>query len=162
MIKINIDIFRNNIKDYALTFINKKYTWGANGPNEFDSPGFTWYVFKILFNKDINKDGYGIDNTTNQMTNNIGSLKVYIEDDNNKKEYLNDIKIGDLIFFHQKSLDDDKPLPNNEYPGHVGIYIGDNKFIHSSSNDEKIVINTLDKYWLKIMVASRDIISGIL
>ena len=146
MIKINIDIFRNNIKDYALTFINKKYTWGANGPNEFDSPGFTWYVFKILFNKDINKDGYGIDNTTKQMTNNIGSLKVYIEDDNNKKEYLND----------------DKPLPNNEYPGHVGIYIGDNKFIHSSSNDEKIVINTLDKYWLKIMVASRDIISGIL
>lgn len=162
MIKININNFRNNVKDYALTFLDKKYTWGSSGPDEFDSAGFTWYIFKILFNKDINEDGYGLDNTTKQMTNNIGNLKVYIKNDINKERYLKDINIGDLIFFHQKSLTDDKPSLNNEYPGHVGIYIGDNKFIHASSNAEKIVINTLDKYWLDILVASRDVVSGLL
>ena len=160
MIKINIDIFRGNLVEYALTFLNKKYTWGAKGPAEFDSAGFTWYVYKILFDVDIN-NGYGLDDTTKQMTSDIGILVKYVGDIQEKKKYIDNIKIGDLLFFHTKDLEDTGTLANNKYPGHVGIYIGDNRFIHASSDCEMVVISEIDDNLLKIMVASKDIISYI-
>ena len=160
MIKINIDIFRGNLVEYALTFLNKKYTWGAKGPAEFDSAGFTWYVYKILFDVDIN-NGYGLDDTTKQMTSDIGILVKYVGDIQEKKKYIDNIKIGDLLFFHTKDLEATGTLANNKYPGHVGIYIGDNRFIHASSDREMVVISEIDDNLLKIMVASKDIISDI-
>ena len=88
MIKINIDSYRKNIVDYAYTFLDKKYVWDSQGPEEFDCSGLTWYIFKELFNIDINKTGYGIGDTTKQMTSTIGNLKVYKEDDPNKNKYI--------------------------------------------------------------------------
>lgn len=96
------------------------------------------------------------------MTNDIGKLTVYKEDDTNKKKYINDINIGDILFFHKESKNDNTPLPTNRYPGHVGLYIGDNKFIHSSPDEGKIVITELTDYWLKPLVGTRDILTGIL
>lgn len=162
MIKINIDIFRQNVVDFAKTFLGKKYVWDAKGPYEFDCSGFTWYVYNVLFNVDINEKGYGIGDTTKQMTNDIGNLNVYKERDEKKEKYLADLKLGDLVFFHRQSLDENSPTPNNRYPGHVGIYIGNKQFIHASSDSEKIIISNFDKYWLGVFVASRDLISGIL
>lgn len=162
MININIEIFRHNIVEYALTFLNKKYTWGSYGNLEFDEAGFTWYIYKILFDIDINENGYGLDDTTKQMTSSVGNLTIYIENDSNKNKYINNINIGDLVFFHKKSLDDNVALANNRYPGDVGIYIGNNKFIHASNTCNKITIDQLDDYWLKILVASKDIVDSIL
>ena len=162
MIKINIDSYRKNIVDYAYTFLDKKYVWDSQGPEEFDCSGLTWYIFKELFNIDINKTGYGIGDTTKQMTSTIGNLKVYKEDDPNKNKYIDAINIGDLVFFHRQSLDEDKPTISNRYPGHVGIYIGNKKFIHASSNAGKIIISDFDDYWTKVLVASKDILSQIL
>lgn len=161
MIKIKIDFFRKNICDYAYTFMNKKYIFNSEGPDEFDAPGFTWYIFKVLFNLDINQDGYGMDNTTKQLTNNLGILHSYIEDDSNKSKYLLDIPKGSLVFFHTQAISDNQPLATNKYPGHVGIYLGDNQFIHASFKEKRIVIDSLDDYWLKKLVASRDIIANL-
>lgn len=96
------------------------------------------------------------------MTNNIGKLTVYKKDDSNKKKYLNDINIGDILFFHKESLNDNSPLPTNRYPGHVGIYIGNNEFIHSSPDEGQIVITKINDYWLNLLVGTRDILTGIL
>lgn len=160
MIKINTNIFRNNLVEYALTFINKKYTWGACGPNEFDCSGFTWYIYKTLFDIDITKNGHGLNNTTKQMTSNIGNLVKYASNDKKKKKYINNLNLGDLVFFHKKNLNDNTSH-NNNYSNHVGIYIGNNEFIHASLDKDKVVINTFDNYWLKILVASKDIIGNI-
>lgn len=154
----NVDL-RLKIVDYAMEQLNKNYVWGKVGPTEFDCSGLTWYVYKMVADIDINKDGYGVGDTTKQMTNNMGLLRLYKEDDSNKFAYLKDIKLGDLLFFHRQSLEDNAPSPNNRYPGHVGIYIGSNSFIHASSDAGKVVISNFvdDQYWLEVMVGSRDI-----
>ena len=155
------DLYRNNVIELALTKLGKLYVWDTKGDEEFDCSGFTYYLYKELFNIDINESGYGVGDTTKQMTNNIGNLKQYNEDDPNKKKYIEEINIGDLVFFHRQSLDEFIPTPNNRYPGHVGIYLGDNKFIHASSDAGKIIISEFDDYWTKVLVASRDLIEGI-
>ena len=153
--------FRQNLIDLAKIQLGKKYVWGSTGPEEFDCSGLTFYLFQELFGIDINKSGYGIGDTTKQMTNNIGVLKKYNEDDPNKKEYLKDIKPGDLIFFHRQSLEENQPTPTNRYPGHVGIYLGEDQFIHASSDEGKVVISNIYDNWINLLVASRDIISGV-
>ncbi len=47
---------------------------------------------------------------------------------------------GDLVFFR---------LNNKQAVSHVGIYIGNNKFIHASSGDKKVVISNLNKPFYK-------------
>ena len=155
------DLYRNNVIELALTKLGKKYVWDARGDEEFDCSGLTYYVFKELFAIDINESGYGVGDTTKQMTNNIGNLRQYNEHDPNKKKYIEDINKGDLVFFHRQSLEENAPTPKNRYPGHVGIYLGDNKFIHASGDAGKIIISEFDEYWISVLVASRDIIEGI-
>ena len=156
------EYYRNNLIELALLQLEKKYTWDTKGPEEFDCSGLTYFIYKEMFNIDINKDGYGVGDTTKQITNNIGFLKKYQENDSNKQEYIKYIKPGDLIFFHTQSLEENIPTPTNRYPGHVGIYLGNDQFIHASSKAGKIIISTLSDKWIKKLIASKDIISDII
>lgn len=156
------EYYRRNIVELTMIQLEKRYAWGMKGPDEFDEAGLSFYIFKELFEIDIEKDGYGMNEITKQMTNSIGNLKQYIEDDSNKEKYLDDIRAGDLVFFHTKALDDCQPTTGNQYPGHVGIYLGDRKFIHVSVDEECVVINDLTGVWLEKLVASRDIVSSVL
>ena len=153
------DSYRNNIIEFSTIYLDKSFNWSDN--NEFELSEFTSYIFKQLFDIDINETGFGLDNSTKQMTNNLGDLKIYNEFDNKKINYIDEIKKGDLVFFHTKDLEANSPTPNNRYPGHVGIYLGDNSFIHLSPNKEIITIDKLDDNWLNTLVASRDIIKEI-
>ena len=152
------DNYRKNIIDFSLIYLNVEFNINSN---DFTKEEFTWYIFKELFNIDINS-GYGLDNSTKHMTNNIGDLKIYNETDTKKRDYLKDIKPGDLIFFHTKNPDHNLPSLNNYYPGHTGIYLGNNNFIHASDIQNKIIIEPLSEEWLKKLVASRDIITQII
>ena len=106
----------SKIIDYAKQFVGVPYVWGFN-PNGFDCSGFTWYVFK-KFNINVPR--------TAQEYSGVGTK---ISRDN--------LKPGDVLLFDR----------NNDYRlGHVGIYLGNDKFIHASSRRGKVVITTLSKY----------------
>lgn len=154
--------YRNNICEFSIIFLDKVFDMFEDNKNEFKSSEFTYYIFKQLFNIDINSSGYGLDSSTLQMTNDMGDLKIYNEIDPKKEIYLEDIKNGDLVFFHTQAHDSNSPTPNNYYPGHVGIYLGNKDFIHVSDEDEKVVIDKIEGIWLSKLVASRDIIKEII
>ncbi|MGB9642179.1 MAG: LysM peptidoglycan-binding domain-containing protein [Candidatus Ratteibacteria bacterium] len=60
------------------------------------------------------------------------------------------LKPGDLLFFGNKGR-----------INHVGIYIGDNKFIHASRKSGKVVIASLDEeYYQKHLICARTLVNG--
>ena len=59
-----------------------------------------------------------------------------------------DLHYGDLVFFRT----------DGRGASHVGIYIGYNEFIHSSTSSGVIISSMSDKYWKKRYVAARRIL----
>ena len=60
-----------------------------------------------------------------------------------------DIQIGDLVFFRTYA----------SYPSHVGIYIGENLFIHASSMVRKVAIDSMDRpYYRKRFSGARRLV----
>jgi len=108
----------NLLKRVAKAKLGKKYVWGAVGPRTFDCSGFTSYVYK--------KTGVRIPRRAIQQSK-YGKLV--------KRKSL---KPGDLIFF-------DTSKERKGYVNHVGIYLGNNKFIHASSAKKKVVVTSLNK-----------------
>jgi len=57
-----------------------------------------------------------------------------------------ELSIGDLVFFRTYA----------KFPSHVGIYLGNNQFIHASSRDRKVKIDNLDApYYYKRFIGAR-------
>jgi cell wall-associated NlpC family hydrolase len=102
----------------AKSKLGKRYVWGAIGPKVFDCSGFTSYVYK--------KAGVNLPRTS------------IIQSKYGKYIKRKDLKAGDLIFF-------DTSRNRKGYVNHVGIYLGNNKFIHASSAKKKVVISSLGK-----------------
>jgi len=62
-----------------------------------------------------------------------------------------ELSIGDLVFFRTYA----------SFPSHVGIYLGNNLFIHASSKGKKVTINSLDTpYYLKRFIGAKRLISA--
>ena len=102
------------IVDYAKQFLGTPYVYGGNGPNSFDCSGFTKYVYAHF--------GYTLNRTaTDQLQNGTSVSKDQLQP-------------GDLVFFKYNTS---KPV------SHVGIYIGGGQFIHASTNQYKVQIDTL-------------------
>ena len=102
--------------------LGKRYVWGAEGPYSFDCSGFTSYVCK--------KSGVCLPRRS------IDQSKV------GKRVSRKNLKPGDLVFF-------DTSRRHRGYVNHVGIYLGNNKFIHASSAKKKVVIASLEKPFYK-------------
>ena len=57
-----------------------------------------------------------------------------------------DLSPGDLVFFRTYA----------KYPSHVGIYLGDNRFVHASSREKKVTVDSLDTpYYLKRYIGAK-------
>ena len=57
-----------------------------------------------------------------------------------------ELSMGDLVFFRTYA----------KYPSHVGIYLGDNRFIHASSRDRKVKIDNLEApYYVKRYIGAK-------
>ena len=99
--------------------LGRRYVWGAVGQkNTFDCSGLTSYVCK--------KNGIKIPRRAIEQS----KYGKYVSRSN--------LKPGDLIFF-------DTSKRRKGYVNHVGIYIGNNKFIHASSAKHKVIITSLSK-----------------
>ena len=117
----------------AKSLLGKPYVWAAEGPNSFDCSGYTYYVFKKAANTVIPR--------TSAAQSKYGT---YVSKSN--------IKIGDLVFFDTSGVNDGNV-------SHVGIYIGNNEFIHCSSSKGKVVISQLNSsYYSKAYVNARRVL----
>ena len=110
------------IVDYALSYLGSKYVWGGASPSGFDCSGLVTYVCK---NFDIS-----VTRTAQSQYDNDG-VNV------NKS----DLAPGDLVFFSS----------GGSSVTHVGIYIGDNEFVHSSSSSTGVIVSRLDSaYYTRV------------
>jgi cell wall-associated NlpC family hydrolase len=97
---------QQQIVEYGSKFLGVKYVWGGESPSGFDCSGFVLYVFKH----------FGI--TLPHRADLQAQKGTYV-----KRE---DLKVGDAIFFDTNG--------GRDFINHVGIYVGNNKFIHASSS----------------------------
>ena len=113
---------------FAEQFLGTPYVWAGSSPSGFDCSGFVSYVFKNF--------GYTVNRTAASMyTNGVAVDK-------------SELQVGDAVFFASSS----------ESIGHVGIYIGDGEFIHSSSGCGYVTISGLDEsYYSRMYVGARRI-----
>ncbi|MEI8361638.1 MAG: C40 family peptidase [Betaproteobacteria bacterium] len=104
----------------ALSLTGIKYTRGGNTPETgFDCSGFVRYVFKQAASLTLPHSALAI----SQLGQTIPK---------------NELQPGDLVFFNT--------LKNTF--SHVGIYLGNNRFVHSPSTGGKVrVDNMQENYW---------------
>ncbi len=121
---------KSNIIETAMQFIGTPYSFGSNGPKSFDCSGFSRYIFKLL--------GYNIPRSSSSQSN-YGEI---VSREN--------LQIGDLVFFNT----------SGKGVSHVGVYIGEGRFIHAASNPvNKVTINSLnEKYYSQRYVNARRVL----
>lgn len=106
----------------AMQLIGVRYRWGGNSPQSgLDCSGFVRYVFNDTF-------GFLLPRKSAQMS------KVGLEIGKDE------LRPGDLVFFNTM----------RHAFSHVGIYVGNNKFIHAPSKGKSIRVDDMTKvYWEK-------------
>ncbi len=102
----------------AKNYLGTEYIWAANGPYAFDCSGFTKYVYK--------KNGITLPRYSGHQAK-VGVKVSY-----------NELEKGDLVFF-----DTEKKFQKKV--NHVGIYMGNGKFIHASSAKKKVIITSFNQ-----------------
>lgn len=118
----------SQIVEFAKQYLGTPYVWAGSSPSGFDCSGFVSYVMKNF--------GYSVNRTAASMYSNGTAV--------DKSE----LQPGDAVFFASSS----------ESIGHVGIYIGDGEFIHSSSGCGYVTISGLDEsYYSRMYVGARRI-----
>ena len=98
---------------YALSYKGYPYVYGGNGPNSFDCSGFVLYVYKHF--------GYSFTRRASTQYNDGVKVKR------------SELIPGDLVFFHN----------NTSYITHVGLYIGNDQFIHAANPSQGVRIDSL-------------------
>jgi cell wall-associated NlpC family hydrolase len=107
--------------------IRKKYRWGGSTPKSgFDCSGLTHYAFKSA--------NIHIPRTT------AAQYK------HSKRISLSKMQAGDLIFFHTRRT--------RARVNHVGIYLGNGKFIHAPRRGKRVSVAKLSKYWRRKAVGA--------
>jgi len=105
---------KSNILKNAKTHLGGKYVWGGTVPKGFDCSGYVQYVYK--------KEGVQLPRTANEQSK-VG------QDVTGQA-----LHKGDLLFF---LTDKKRGIPIT----HVGMYIGESKFIHAASSKKGIIIS---------------------
>ncbi len=119
--------------DWGLQQLGKKYVYGDEGPNTFDCSGFTQYCYAkvgVKLRRSAQAVGY---NDGTKITN------------------VSDLRRGDIVCFN--TIDD------SDLSDHVGIYLGNNQFVHASSGAGKVVISSLASgYYLRVFSWGRRVL----
>lgn len=113
-----LDYNKENMLRNAKKHLGEDYVWGGTNPGGFDCSGYMQYIYK--------KEGVSIPRTSYQQSK-VGKEVSRFE-----------LKKGDLLFF---LTDKSRNLPVT----HVGMYLGDDKFIHAASKRKGIIITSFNK-----------------
>jgi cell wall-associated NlpC family hydrolase len=107
----------------AMNFLGVPYRRGGNGEAGFDCSGFTRHVFEMSL-------GLVLPRRADEQAKSKSLLEVTRDE----------LKPGDLVFFNTMK----------RAFSHVGIYVGDGKFIHSPRTGGEVRIEDMrEAYWAK-------------
>lgn len=111
---------------HALEMQGKPYRAGGNSPRGFDCSGLVQYSYSQA------------DLRLPRNTEGLWSGSRAVS--------RNDIRPGDLLFFHQEG----------KRNSHVAIYVGNNRFVHAPSSGKFVSTASLsDRYWNQHFSAAR-------
>jgi len=103
----------------ALAYLGTRYRYGGSSSRGFDCSGFTSYIYR--------RHGINLPHSASAQYR-IG-----------KPVSRSELQSGDLVFFRTRG----------QRISHVGIYIGNGKFVHASSARGRVRIDTLDSGYYK-------------
>ena len=112
-----------------LKYVNTPYKFGGNSKNGIDCSAFTQTVYNSCSIRLL------------RSAREQFSQGIEISDKEN-------LRFGDLVFFNTRKT---------VKPGHVGIYIGDNLFVHASSKNGVIVTPLDSDYYSERFMGARRI-----
>jgi LysM repeat protein len=113
----NLELKTDNVKQLKNTaygFLGIRYRFGGSGKSGIDCSGFVQKVFQEM--------EVSLPRTAREQFG-VGNRVA-----------VGDLKKGDLVFFRTYA----------SFPSHVGIYLGNNKMIHASSRDRRVVISSMN------------------
>ncbi len=109
---------RVRLASTGMGFLGVRYRWNGNSPmHGFDCSG----LVKSLFDK----FNISLPRSSREQ------YKVGEKIDKDKLE------VGDLVFFSSRG----------KSPSHVGIYLGDNQFLHAARKARRVIISSLSGSW---------------
>ena len=112
----------DDISMYAVSLVGSPYRLGGTSPDTgLDCSGFVDHVFRQIAGIRLPHDSQAISAATQPL------------------DHRSDLQPGDLVFFNTL----------NHAFSHVGIYLGDDRFVHAtSSRTGSVMISRLsDRYW---------------
>lgn len=126
---------RETAMNKLMSQLGKPYLWGGTSPHTgFDCSGLVWYAYK-----DVVK--FKIPRTANEMYHLRDAAPINRES----------LEKGDLVFFR---------INNRGAADHVGVYLGNGRFIQSPRTGKDIQISQLsDDYWQRHYVGARRVMT---
>ena len=116
----------------AFSLLGTPYRWGGSSPDSgFDCSGLVGYVFRTI----------GID---------LPRVSRAMADEGTKVASRDALAEGDLVFFGRRGHID-----------HVGIYIGEGKFLHAPRTGRDVTVSSLTSgYWAQKYLEARRVATG--
>ncbi len=112
---------REEITLFSLGLLNIQYQWGSQKPDfGLDCSGLVAYVYQNAVNIKL-------------------PHKASIQAMYGREISIDELKAGDLLFFNTTGKD----------YSHVGIYIGENKFIHAPKKGDSVKVSLFQNYYKK-------------
>jgi len=125
---------KQKLLEDAKLFKGGKYVWGGTSPKGFDCSGYVQYLYR--------KHNVKLPRT------------AWAQSKKGKPVDVHNLQKGDLLFF---LTDKKRGIPVT----HVGIYLGNGKFIHAASKKKGIIISPIDHgYYAKKFVSARRVIGA--
>jgi cell wall-associated NlpC family hydrolase len=108
-----------NLLQHAMALLGTPYRWGGTGTDGFDCSGLVGYVFRSALGIELPRVSREMA-SSGQLVSDRASLSP-----------------GDLVFFGHRGR-----------VSHVGIYVGEGRFLHAPRTGRDVTVSSLDDgYW---------------